>query len=301
MNALTAKPPTAPQPVAPALADTGPEAASRFESRGRHDARLHKEIIYLARIALVVLVIGGWELAARHRAIDPFFYGQPSKVLTQLQTWVHHGTSQGSLWVQINITLEEAVLGFLIGVIAGVVAGIALGRIRFLAEVIGPFIKIMNSLPRIVLGSLFIVAFGLGMTSKVLLAIVLVFFAVFFNAFQGTREVDRNLLNNARILGASRWQVTTQVVLPSAFTWILASLHVSFGFALIGAIVGEFLGAQKGLGLLIRTAQGTFNVDGVLAGMVVIAVVALVAEGLITLLENRLLRWRPPQLSGPEL
>jgi NitT/TauT family transport system permease protein len=272
-----------------------------FAGLARRGARRHRAIVYLARVALLAFVIGGWEYAARHTILDPFFYGQPSKVLTQIQTWVNHGTSQGSLWAQISVTLEEAVLGFVIGVIAGVIAGIALGRIRFLAEVIGPFIKIMNSLPRIVLGSLFIVAFGLGMTSKVLLAIVLVFFGVFFNAFQGTREVDRNLLNNARILGASRWRVTTQVVLPSAFTWILASLHVSFGFALIGAIVGEFLGAQRGLGLLIRTAQGTFNVNGVLAGMVIIAVVALVAEGLITLLENRLLRWRPPQLSGPEL
>ena len=301
MKALTADPPTVPGTSTDDRAATSDQDSDRFENRARQEALRHKAFVYLARATLVAFVVGGWEYSTRHKIVDPFFYGQPSKVLTQIQTWIHHGTSQGSLWAQINITLEEAVLGFVIGVIAGVIAGIALGRIRFLAEVVGPFIKVMNSLPRIVLGSLFIVAFGLGMTSKVLLAIVLVFFAVFFNAFQGTREVDRNLLNNARILGASRWRVTTQVVLPSAFTWILASLHVSFGFALIGAIVGEFLGAQKGLGLLIRTAQGTFNVNGVLAGMVIIAVVALVAEGLITLLENRLLRWRPPQLSGPEL
>src|SRR6202011_4473412 len=241
---------------------------------------------------------GGWEYSARHKIVDPFFYGRPSKVLTQIQTWIHHGTAQGSLWAQINITLEEAVLGFVIGVVAGVVAGIVLGRIRLLAEVVGPYIKIMNSIPRIVLGSIFIVAFGLGLTSKVLLAIVLVFFGVFFNAFQGTREVDRNLMSNARILGASRWQVTRQVVLPSAFTWIIASLHVSFGFALIGALVGELLGANKGLGLLIRSAQNNFNMNGVLAGMVLVAVIALSAEGLITLLERRLLRWRPPQMHG---
>ena len=222
-------------------------------------------------------------------------------MITQIHTWISHGTSQGSLWQQINVTLEEAALGFVIGVVTGVVFGVALGRIRFLAEILGPYIKIMNSIPRIVLGSIFIVAFGLGLTSKVLLAVVLVFFGVFFNAFQGVREVDRNLIANARILGASRWQVTKDVVLPSAFTWILASLHVSFGFALIGAIVGEFLGAQHGLGLLIRTAQGTFNANGVLAAMVIIAIVALVAEGLLTLLERRLLRWRPSQLSGPEL
>jgi NitT/TauT family transport system permease protein len=144
--------------------------------------------------------------------------------------------------------------------------------------------------------------FGLGIGSKIALVIVLVFFAVFFNAFQGTREVDRNLIANARVLGASQQKVTWHVVVPSAMTWIIASLHIAFGFALIGAIVGELLGAQRGLGLLIESAKGTFNPSGVYAGMVIVAIVALVAEWLITLLEKRLLRWRPPQLSGsPDL
>jgi NitT/TauT family transport system permease protein len=198
----------------------------------------------------------------------------------------------------VLVTLEEALLGFVIGVALGVVSGIALGRIQLLAEVFAPYIKVMNSIPRIVLGSIFILWLGLGISSKVALAVVLVFFAVFFNAFQGAREVDRNLVASARILGASRRQVTRHVVLPSAMTWIIASMHVSFGFALIGAIVGEFLGAQRGLGLLISQAQGTFNADGVFAAMVIIAVVALAAEGLITLLERRLLSWRPPALAA---
>ena len=115
-----------------------------------------------------------------------------------------------------------------------------------------------------------------------ILAAVLVFFGVFFNAFQGAREVDRNLIANARLLGASRWQVTRDVVLPSAFTWILASLHISFGFALIGALVGEILGANQGLGLLIRSSQNNFDMNGVFAGMVLVAVIALAAEALIT-------------------
>ena len=119
---------------------------------------------------------------------------------------------------------------------------------QLLAELFAPFLKAANSIPRIILGSIFTVAFGFGIQSKVILAVVLVFFGVFFNAFQGTREVDRNLIANARLLGASRWRVTRDVVLPSAFTWILASLHISFGFALIGALVGEILGANKGLG-----------------------------------------------------
>jgi NitT/TauT family transport system permease protein len=249
-------------------------------------------------LAIFIGLVGGWELAARARIVDPFFFGQPSKIVDQLKTWIQQGTDAGPLSQQIFVTLEEAVLGFLIGVVLGVVCGIALGRVQLLSEIFSPYIKVMNSIPRIVLGSIFILWLGLGLASKVALAVVLVFFAVFFNAFQGAREVDRNLVANARILGASRRQVTRHVVLPSAMTWIIASMHVSFGFALIGAIVGEFLGAQKGLGLLISQAQGTFNADGVFAAMLIIAVVALAAEGLITLLERRLLAWRPPAASS---
>jgi NitT/TauT family transport system permease protein len=251
-----------------------------------------------ARLAIVVVALTCWQLAVNTKVVDPFFWGSPSAVWDTLVTWVSVGTPQGSLAEQISVTLEEAVLGFLIGVVLGVVCGIALGRVRLLAELLSPFIKVANSIPRIVLGAIFTVAFGFGIQSKVILAVVLVFFGVFFNAFQGTREVDRNLLANARLLGASPWRVTREVVLPSAFTWILASLHISFGFALIGAIVGELLGADKGLGLLIRSSQNNFDMNGVLAGMVLVAIIALVAEALITVLENRLLRWRPPQHHG---
>jgi NitT/TauT family transport system permease protein len=267
----------------------------------RRRARRERIVVNVCRVAVFVVFVGGWEVLTGLKVLDPFFFGQPSKVVVQLRDWVVNGTEAGSLWTQVGVTLEEAVLGFAVGVVAGIVCGIALGRLRILSKIFGPYIKIMNSIPRIVLGSIFIVWLGLGLSSKVALAIVLVFFAVFFNAYQGTREVDRNLIANARILGASGRQVTTQVVLPSALTWIIASLHVSFGFALIGAIVGEFLGAQQGLGLLISQAQGTFNPNAVFAAMVIIAVVALAAEGLITLLERALLSWRPPQLSGAEL
>jgi NitT/TauT family transport system permease protein len=268
-------------------------------AQGLRRRRIRRRILLnLARLALVVLALGSWELGVNTKHIDPFFWGQPSGVWHQLKTWITDGTAQGSLSEQILVTLQEAVYGFLIGVTLGVVLGIALGRNRFLSDLLSPFIKVANSIPRIVLGSLFSIAFGFGLTSKVVLAVVLVFFGVFFNAFQGTREVDRNLLSNARILGASRWQATRQVVLPSAFTWILASLHVSFGFALIGAVVGELLGADKGMGLLIRNAQNNFSPNGVLAGMVVIGIIALIAEALITALEKRLLRWRPPQMAG---
>jgi NitT/TauT family transport system permease protein len=271
-----------------------------MKTSGRTWTRRRRLVIGL-QVGVLLVWLGGWELAARTKVIDPFFFSQPSAVWDQIVTWTSQGTSQGSLGEQILVTLEEAAIGFVIGVVAGVVAGIALGRIRILADVFAPYIKVANSIPRIVLGSLFVVAFGLGLTSKVLLVIVLVFFGVFFNAFQGTREVDRNLMANAKLLGASRWKVTTEVVMPSAFTWILASLHVSFGFAIIGAIVGEFLGSDRGLGNLIKSAQGNFNQSGVLACMVLMAVVALLAEFFITRLERRLLRWRPPQHGDADL
>jgi NitT/TauT family transport system permease protein len=276
----------------PQVAAASDEAA--ITARARSKARRRRSLIWAARAATLVFVIGGWQLFTSAKIVDPFFWGQPSGIAKQLSDWAQHGTTYGSIWLQIWITMKEAVLGFLYGVVAGVAAGVALGQVRFLADVLGPYIKVMNAIPRIVLGSLFTVALGLGTTSKVMLASVLVFFVVFFNAFQGVREVDRNLLANARVLGASRLQITRHVVLPSALTWIIASLHVAFGLSIIGAIVGEFLGAQKGLGLVIATSQNNFNPNGVFAAMLIIAVLALTAEALIGALERRLLAWRPP-------
>jgi NitT/TauT family transport system permease protein len=253
-------------------------------------------VINTVRILLVVAVLGSWELAASHW-IDPFYYSKPSAIWHRLVDWFTNGTSQGSIWQQIAYTLEEALIGFALGSVSGVVLGIVLGRSRFLSDVCAPFIKAANAIPRIILASLFVIWFGLGMSSKVATAFVLVFFAVFFNAFQGAREVDRNLVNNARILGAGRFQVLSTIVVPSATSWILASLHSAFGFAIIGAVVGEYSGADKGLGLLINHAQGTFDSAGIYAGMIIITVIALLAEWLLTLLERRLLRWRPPSSS----
>jgi NitT/TauT family transport system permease protein len=285
------------------LTATNGETTESAPSERSYRSRLRRRrwIVRLTQLAVLLVVLVGWQLFVGRDSRKVILYGKPTGIADQIHTWVTHGTALGSLGDQIKVTLEEAIIGFVIGTALGIVCGIALGRIRFLAEVFSPYIKVLNSIPRIVLGSVFILAFGLGIESKILLVIVLVFFGVFFNAFQGVREVDRNLIANATILGGSRWQVTRHVVLPSAFTWIVASLHVSFGFALIGAIVGEFLGASQGLGQLIKEAQGTFNANGVWAAMLIMGVVALAAEWFITRLENRLLRWRPPQLSGPDL
>ena len=249
--------------------------------------------ILVAQVVVLIIVFGGWQLFTSLKIVDPFFFGQPSGIVRTAWQWVQHGTNQGSIWLQIYTTMEEAVFGFLIGVAAGIVVGVLLGQFRFLSEVLSPYIKAVNALPRIVLGALFVIVLGLGISSKIVLAAFLVFFVVFFNAYQGVREVDGNLVNNARILGASRLQVIRNVVLPSAMTWIIASLHVAFGFAVIGAIVGEVLGAQHGLGVLITDSQNNFNTDGIFAGMIIIGLIALIAEWLISLLERRLLAWRP--------
>jgi NitT/TauT family transport system permease protein len=267
---------------------TTPDRAS---TRARA-ARRRKVVVTSARALLLVAVLGLWELLSRTKVIDPFNFSMPSQIWDQISTWVLHGTALGSLGEQIWYTLYEALVGWIVGVIAGVVLGIALGRIAFLADVLGPYIKVLNSIPRIVLAPIFVIWFGLGPVSKVASAVVLVFFPVFFNAFQGAREVDRNLVANARILGASDRRVTLQVVIPSATSWIFTSLHVSFGFALIGAIVGEYIGATKGIGLLVAQSQGTFNAAGVYAAMVILAVVALLAEGLLTFAERRIFRWK---------
>ncbi|TVZ88143.1 ABC transporter permease [Streptomyces sp. BK340] len=256
-------------------------------------ARRRKVVVMGARVLLLIVVLGLWEALSRAKTIDPFNFSMPSKIWDQIWTWVMHGTAQGSLGEQIWATVHEALLGWVLGVVAGVVFGIALGRIAFLADVLGPYIKVLNSIPRIVLAPIFVIWFGLGPASKVASAVVLVFFPVFFNAFQGAREVDRNLVSNARILGASDRRVTLQVVIPSATSWIFTSLHVSFGFALIGAIVGEYIGATEGIGLLVAQSQGTFNAAGVYSAMVILAAVALVAEGLLTFAERRIFRWKP--------
>ncbi|GAA2154904.1 ABC transporter permease [Nocardioides koreensis] len=280
---------------APVEAAAAPAPAEAPAPRRRRTSR-RALLTHAVRVALIAAWLGSWELTAR-TVIDPFYYSMPSQIWDKLVIWFTEGSSQGSIWGTIAVTLEEAVLGFVLGTLAGVVLGVVLGRSRFVADVLAPFIKGANAIPRIVLASLFVIWFGLGMSSKVATAFVLVFFAVFFNAFQGAREVDKVLVDNARILGAGRWALMRSVILPSATSWILASMHVAFGFALIGAIVGEYTGADKGLGLLINHSQGNFDAAGIYAGMLITTVLALVAEWLITQLEVRLTSWRPPATS----
>ncbi len=274
----------------PGTSDAEIEAAAAVAARNR------KFAVYFWRYFILVVFLGGWELAVRFKLIDVFFFSSPWLIFMRLKEWVLEGTSEGSLWYHLWVTMEESLLGFFSGSIAGIIAGIALGRNRMLADVFSIYIKVINSIPRVVLAPIFIMIFGLGLTSKVALSFVMVFFVVFSNAFQGVVEADRNLLANAQILGAKGWQLTRSVVIPSAMSWIFASLHVSFGFAIVGAIVGEFVGARYGIGLLINVAKGSFDAAGMYAAIVIIMVVALAAEYLMTQVENRLAKWRPAPL-----
>jgi NitT/TauT family transport system permease protein len=280
----------------PVVGVTPGTSAAEIEAAAACSARRRVRTVYLWRYLILVVFLAGWELLARTKLIDEFFFSKPSDIVARLVTWVTEGTSEGSLWYHLWVTMEESMLGFVSGSVAGIVAGIALGRNRMLADVFSIYIKVINSIPRVVLAPIFIMIFGLGLTSKVALSFVMVFFVVFANAFQGVREADRNLLANAQILGARGWQLTQSVVIPSAMSWIFASLHVSFGFAIVGAIVGEFVGARYGIGLLINVAKGSFDAAGMYAAIVIIMVVALAAEYLMTMVENRLAKWRPAPL-----
>jgi NitT/TauT family transport system permease protein len=263
-------------------------------ARRRQDERRRQLNVAVLRLLVAVVFLGSWELTTRLNWVDVFFWSQPSAIFNKLWYWISQGTELGPLWEQLLVTMEETVGGFIVGSILGVIIGVALGRSRLLSDVLGPYIKGANAIPRVVVGALFAISLGLDIKSKIATAAVLVFFVVFFNAFQGVREVDRNLIANARILGANDRQLTTEILIPSALSWIVASLHTSFGLALVGAVVGELFGATQGIGELIYNAKNQFDAAGVFAGMGLLAAMALVAEALITALEDRLIKWRPP-------
>ncbi len=268
-------------------------SAEAIEARAKNFKTTYQRKVIFWRSFILVLFLGTWELASRLGMIDPFRYASPVAIWNRLIDWITEGTSEGPLWYHLWVTMEESLLGFFSGSFFGIIAGIVLGRNKLAADVFALYIKLINSIPRVVLAPIFTVIFGLGLMSKVALSFVMVFFVVFANAFQGVREADKAMIANARILGASESQLTRSVIVPSAMSWIFASLHVSFGFAIIGAIVGEFVGARYGIGLLISIAKGTFDAAGMFAAIFIVMIVALVAEYIMTAVENRFAKWKP--------
>src|SRR6185312_10725501 len=204
-------------------------------------------------------------------------------------TWFSSGSIYAHLWA----TLMETALAFVAGTVSGLGVGLWLALSPTAAALFDPYIKAMNAMPRVILAPIFGVWFGLGMASKVALGVTLVFFIVFFNVYQGVREVSPTVLANARVLGATEMQLLRHVYVPSAMSWVFASLHNSVGLAFVGAVVGEYLGSSEGVGYLILQAEGTFDINSVFAGIVVLTVFALVLDWVVTLAEHRLLVWQP--------
>jgi NitT/TauT family transport system permease protein len=219
-----------------------------------------------------------------------FFFGEPLVVAGRIWSWF---VTQADIYRHLWVTLVETLLAFGIGAVLGLAAGLWLALQPMASALLEPYIKAMNSMPRIILAPIFSVWFGLGIGSKVALGVTLVFFIVFFNVYQGVKEVSPVVLANARMLGASQRQLLRHVYLPSAMAWVFSSLHNSVGLAFVGAVVGEYLGSSQGVGYLILQAEGSFDINTVMAGILVLTAFALLLDAAVTRIETRLMKWQP--------
>ncbi len=258
-------------------------------------------------MAVALVFFGSWAYLARDPNVA-FFIGHPLQVMQRVWSWLSSGESTlplewqgqtlatlkfpGTLYPHLIVTLVETLLAFVLGLMTGLGAGLWLALSPPMSQVLSPFIKAANAIPRVVLAPLFVMWFGLGMNSKVALAVTLVFFVVFFNVYQGVREVNPALVANVRLLGANRAQLIRTVYFPAAMTWMFSSLHTVVGLAFVGAVVGEYLGASRGIGYLILQAEASFDVNGIMAGILVLTVCALVLDGVVGVVERRLMGWQ---------
>jgi NitT/TauT family transport system permease protein len=252
------------------------------------------------QLALLVAIFGAWHVLTVPGLVPhflftddnqaAFFFGEPLKIFGRVWDWFF---VSGDIYKHLWITLIETVLAFGIGTVLGLGTGLWLALSPLAAAIFDPYIKAMNAMPRVILAPIFAVWFGLGVASKVALGVTLVFFIVFFNVYQGVKEVSPVILANARMLGANRRQLLRHVYLPSATSWVFSSLHTSVGLAFVGAVVGEYLGSSQGVGYLILQAEGTFDINTVMAGILVLTVFALVLDTAVGMAERGLMKWQP--------
>ena len=253
----------------------------------------------LLQVLVAIVAVALWHVLTTYPVfgkilLPPFFFSNPVDVADQIFVWF----ATGVIWKHLWVTLIESILAFVIGSIGGVLVGFWFARQPRTAAVFDPYVKAVNALPRVVLAPIFTLWLGLGIWSKVALGITLVFFIVFFNVYQGVKEVSHTILNNGRMLGMNEGQLTRHVYWPSALSWMFSSLHTSVGFAVVGAVVGEYLGSAAGLGYLIQQAEGVFDIAGVFAGMFVLSIFVILIDVGVTLVERRLLVWRPAAADG---
>ena len=252
------------------------------------------------QLALLVAIFGTWHLLTVPGLVPhflfsddnqaAFFFGEPLKIFGRVWDWFF---VSGDIYKHLWITLLETVLAFGIGTVLGLGTGLWLALSPLAAAIFDPYIKAMNAMPRVILAPIFAVWFGLGVASKVALGVTLVFFIVFFNVYQGVKEVSPVVLANARMLGASRRDLLRHVYWPSAMSWVFSSLHTSVGLAFVGAVVGEYLGSSHGVGYLILQAEGSFDINTVMAGILVLTVFALVLDTAVGRAEKVLMKWQP--------
>ena len=252
------------------------------------------------QLVLLLALFGTWHVLTTPGLIAPiffeneqqaaFFFGEPIKIFARVWDWF---VRSADIYEHLGVTLIETVLAFSIGTLAGLAMGMWLALSPVVGAILDPYIKALNSMPRVILAPIFSVWFGLGIASKVALGVTLVFFIVFFNVYQGVKEVSPVVLANARMLGASHRQLLRHVYLPSATSWVFSSLHTSVGLAFVGAVVGEYLGSSRGVGYLILQAEGTFDINTVMAGILVLTVFALVLDWAVGSIERKLMKWQP--------
>ena len=252
--------------------------------------------LFLLRLGVLVALLLVWHLGGVYGFLDPFFFATPLDVIGRTL----HDLGTADLYRHLWVTTIETLLAFVIGTVGGIAIGFWLGLAPRASLVLDPYIKAANALPRVVLAPIFALWLGLGIWSKVALGVSLVFFIVFFNVYQGIKEVSPVVLANARMLGASRRQLLTSVYLPSALSWVFSSLHTAVGFALVGAVVGEYLGSAAGLGYRIHQAEGVFDTVGVFSGMLILTVFVIAVDAIVSLVEARYLVWRPGTGGRPD-
>ena len=275
----------------------GPQETKRSSAeRERRSARWR---VRAGQWGLLVAVFVFWWLMTKPGLVPPFFFendsqaafffGEPDQIFLRIWEWF----AGGEIYRHLFVTLYETLMAFVIGTVSGLFVGLWLARAPTAAAVLDPFIKGLNSMPRVILAPIFAVWFGLGPASKIALGVTLVFFIVFFNVYQGVREVNPTVLASARMLGATNRQLMRTVYIPSAMSWVFSSLHTSVGMAFVAAVIGEYLGSAEGVGYLILQAETTFDMNTVMAGILVLTTFALVIDRAVTELERRFMRWQP--------
>jgi len=256
--------------------------------------------LHFWQAGLLVSIFVIWHVLTKPGLIPPFmfendqqaafFFGEPLKIFGRIWSWF---AVNADIYQHLWVTLVETVLAFGIGTVLGLACGLWLALSPMAAAITDPYIKALNSMPRVILAPIFAVWFGLGIASKVALGVTLVFFIVFFNVYQGVKEVSPVVLANARMLGATQRQLLRHVYLPSATSWVFSSLHTSVGLAFVGAVVGEYLGSSRGVGYLILQAEGAFDINTVMAGILVLTLFALLLDAAVGWIERRLMKWQP--------